>query len=33
MNSFEKQKQRHRCREQTSGYEGGGERGELGDWG
>ena len=34
MNLFAKQKQRHRCREQTYGYQGGEGWGwdELGDW-
>ena len=33
MNVFAKQKQRHRYREQTYGYQGGnGEWDELGDW-
>ena len=33
MNLFAKQKQRHRCREQTYGYQGGkGGWNELGDW-
>ena len=34
MNLFAKQKQRHRCREQTYGHQGGeeGAGNELGDW-
>ena len=34
MNLFSKQKQNHRCRKQTYGYQGGkgGGRDKLGDW-
>ena len=33
MNLFAKQKQSHRCRKQTYGYQWGkGERDKLGDW-
>ena len=31
MNLFTKQKQSHRCRKQTYGYQGGQERDKLGD--